>query len=220
MGTFNRLPVFLGFFLFASLFVLSPAAIAEDSDEITIVLLGDSIAAGFGLDPEDALATRLESEVRKSLPHARVINAGVSGDTTTAGLARLDWAVDDNTDIVVVILGGNDILRMIPPEETEKNLDALMQALNERHIGTVLTGMRSPPNLGEEYRARFEAIFPRVAKKHGTAFYPFILDGVAADVELNQADGIHPNAKGVKIIARDLAPLIVSLATSENTTSK
>ncbi|MBM3485850.1 MAG: arylesterase [Alphaproteobacteria bacterium] len=179
---------------------------AAAAEPVRIAILGDSIAAGFGLAPRDALDSQLARALGQSGHSVRVINAGVSGDTTAGGLARLDWMLADRPAIVIVELGGNDGLRGIDPRASEANLDAIVARLRRENIRVLLAGMLAPPNLGPEYGADFNAVFPRVAARHGVAFYPFILEGVAADPALNQPDGIHPNARGVRVIVERLLP--------------
>jgi acyl-CoA thioesterase-1 len=141
-----------------------------------------------------------------------VIDAGVSGDTSAGGLARLDWtlagAADGGPDAAIVELGANDALRGIDPRITYENLDAILSEFERRKVPVLLAGMRAPPNMGSEYTEAFDGIFPRLAEKHGVALYPFFLDGVAADPDLNQADGIHPNARGVAVIVKRLSPAV------------
>lgn len=180
-------------------------------EPVRIMILGDSIGAGYGLAPTEALDAQLAQALAPTGRHVRVINASVSGDTTAGGLARLDWVLADKPHLVVVELGGNDGLRGVDPRATEANLDAILTRLKKEGIKVLLTGMYAPPNMGAEYGRAFNAVFPRLAEKHDVAFYPFILDGVAADPALNQPDGIHPNAKGARLIAERLAPVIEKL---------
>jgi acyl-CoA thioesterase-1 len=194
---------------------ISAQASALNDAPVGVMLFGDSIAAGYGLAPEDALAGQLEERLNELTSAGgravQVQSGGVSGDTSAGGLARLDWSLRETTDIVVIVLGGNDAMRGIPPGETERNLDALVSGLTKRGLGIVLTGMLAPPNLGPDYAAAFEPLYGRIAAKYGAALYPFILEGVAADPALNQADGIHPNAKGVAKIVEGLAPLVAQM---------
>lgn len=176
-----------------------------------ILVLGDSIAAGYGLPAAESLPAQLQAVLRRAGHEVEVLNGGVSGDTTAGGLARLDWMLGEKPDIVIVELGGNDGLRSIDPKETYANLDKILTKLKAAKVEVLLTGMLAPPNLGAEYDREFDAIYPVLAKKHGCLFYPFVLDGVAAKPELNQADGIHPNARGVAVIVERLVPYVVKL---------
>ncbi len=171
-----------------------------------IVMLGDSITAGFGLPAQDALPTRLEKALRQKGLNVTIENAGVSGDTTAGGLARLDWSVADGTDAVILELGANDALRGTDPKLTQKALDAMLTRLAARKIAVLLVGMLAPRNLGADYAKAFDPIYPALAAAHNVVFYPFILDGVAADPALNQGDGLHPNLAGVEIIVGRLLP--------------
>lgn len=181
---------------------------AAANDKPVIVAFGDSLLAGFGLDEADAFPVRLEAALRAEGIDATVINAGVSGDTTAGGRARLDWSLPEAVDLVIVELGANDGLRGIDPAETEANLDAILRALKNRETAVLFTGMLAPPNLGREYADAFDAVFPRLAARHGVPFYPFFLEGVAAEPTLNQPDGIHPNAAGVARIVNGILPLV------------
>jgi acyl-CoA thioesterase-1 len=174
----------------------------------TIVALGDSLTAGYGLPAEAAFPAQLEAYLRARGLDWRVVNAGVSGDTSAGGLARLDWALADRPAIVLVELGANDGLRGLSVVAMEANLERILATLMEKGITPVLAGMRAPPNLGPDYAEAFAAVFPRLAAKHGVAFDPFFLEGVAAEPALNQADGIHPTAAGVARIVARLGPLI------------
>lgn len=176
-----------------------------------ILLFGDSIAAGYGLPEAEGLPARLQAALRKSGHDVEVLNGGVSGDTTAGGLARLDWMLGEKPDIVIVELGGNDGLRGLDPKETYANLEKILATLKAAKVKVLLTGMRAPPNLGAEYDREFDAIYPALAKTCDCLFYPFVLDDVAARPELNQGDGIHPNARGVAVIVERLVPYIVKL---------
>lgn len=166
------------------------------------------MAAGYGLRAEEAFPARLEAELRELGVEAEVANAGVSGDTTAGGLARLDWVLADEPDALVVALGGNDALRGLDPAAMEANLSAIVGRAQAAGVRVMLAGMRAPPNMGRDYEAAFNAVFARVVARRGAALYPFLLDGVAADPALNQPDGIHPSAAGAAVIARRLAPAI------------
>ncbi len=184
---------------------------ARGGDGVRILVLGDSLTAGYGLAAEAAFPARLEHALRQAGHPAQVVGAGVSGDTTAGGLARLDWSLAVGADAVIVELGANDGLRGLDPEATYANLDAIVGRLRERGIPVLLTGMLAPPNLGREYGAEFAAVFPRVARKHGVPLYPFFLDGVAAVPDLNLADGIHPNARGVDVVVGRILPYVKDL---------
>ena len=176
--------------------------------ETVITVLGDSLTAGFGLSPEDAFPAQLETQLRRDGFDVRVVNAGVSGDTSAGGRARLDWVLADAPDLVIVELGANDALRGLAPAETEANLDAVLAVLTGRGVAVLLAGMLAPPNFGPDYGREFGAVFPRLADKYAVPFYPFFLDGVAARPRLNQADGVHPNAEGVAEIVTRIAPYV------------
>ncbi|MCB1447870.1 MAG: arylesterase [Rhizobiaceae bacterium] len=173
---------------------------------LTIVAFGDSLTAGYQLPPEEAFPARLEALARSKGVDVTVANAGVSGDTTADGLARLDWSIPDGTDGVILELGANDALRGLSPEESRKNLDSMLARLSERGIPVLLAGIMAPPNMGADYEARFNAIFPDLAKKHGVPLYPFFLDGVVLDGALKLDDGMHPNGKGTKVMAETFFP--------------
>jgi acyl-CoA thioesterase I len=171
------------------------------AEPINLVGLGDSLMAGYQLPPDEAFPARLEKRLREKGFDVTITNAGVSGDTTADGLARLDWSIPDGTDGVILELGANDALRGLPPAETRKNLDAILARLKERDIPVVMMGMLAPPNLGQEFAAAFNPIFPELAKKYNVALYPFVLDGVALDSALQLEDRMHPNAKGTEVMA-------------------
>ncbi|MEM8813019.1 MAG: arylesterase [Pseudomonadota bacterium] len=185
---------------------------ANASDRpIKIVAFGDSLVAGYQLSADDAFPAQLERALKSEKPNVTVVNAGVSGDTTKSGLARLDWMLDDDVDAVILELGANDALRALPPEETEKALDAILEKLNTRGIDVLIAGMLAPPNLGPAYQDAFDPIYPRLAEKHGTLLYPFFLEGVAARPELNLADGLHPTAEGIGVIVENILPKVKAL---------
>ncbi len=178
---------------------------------LRIVVLGDSLAAGYGLPAGEAFPKRLEEALAAKGHRVAVENAGVSGDTASGGLARVDWSVPDGTDAVIVELGANDALRGIDPRVTRDALDAILHRLGERKIPVLLAGMRAPRNMGRAYVDAFDAIYPTLAEKHGAVFYPFFLDGVAVERSLNQADGIHPTAAGVAVIVSRILPKVEEL---------
>jgi acyl-CoA thioesterase I len=191
--------------LVAFLGVLTPADAAEP---VRILAFGDSITAGYGLAQQDTLPTRLAEALNKMGRPVTMINGGVSGDTTADGVTRLDWALADKPQIMILALGANDMLRGLDPKTTRTNLDAIIQKAKDAGVEIVLAGMLSPPNLGAEYKAAFDAIYPELAKAHNLLFMPFLLQDVVQDSDLNQADGIHPNGNGVAIIVRNLLPYV------------
>ncbi len=171
-----------------------------------IVALGDSLTAGYGLSADAAFPARLEQALRAKGIIAVVANAGVSGDTASGGLGRLDWSVPDGTEAVIVELGINDAFRGLDPKLTKAALDTIISKLKERHIEVLLAGMLAPRNMGPDYVRDFDAIFPALASTHGSVFYPFFLEGVATDAKLNQPDGLHPTAAGVDVIVAHILP--------------
>ena len=200
--------------LLALLCVLAPASVANAADgPIKIVVLGDSLSAGLGLPVEDAFPTRLAEALKGKGVAATIANAGVSGDTASGGLGRLDWSVPDGSDAVIVELGANDALRGLDPNLTKAALDAILRKLADRHIAVLLAGMRAPRNMGPDYARDFDAIYPALASTYPVVFYPFFLDGVAADPKLNQGDGMHPNAAGVDAIVARILPRVEELVT-------
>src|SRR5690606_9403551 len=177
-------------------------------DACRIAVLGDSLASAYGLAIEEGFPARLQERLRAAGYDCAVLDAGVSGDTTAGGLARLDWMLADRPSHVIVELGGNDGLRALPPEQMEENLDAIVGRLRAEGVAVLLAGMRAPPNLGRSYGEAFEAVFARVAKRHDVPLYPFFLEGVAGKVALNQADGVHPTAEGVSRIVEGILPTV------------
>jgi acyl-CoA thioesterase-1 len=178
---------------------------------VHIVALGDSLTAGYGLPQQDGFVPRLQAALKAKGIAAEVANAGVSGDTTSDGLARLDWSVPQGTDAVIVELGANDMLRGFKPDVTRATIDSILQRLTARHIAVLLCGMRAAPNLGADYAAAFESIYPDLATKYGALLYPFFLDGAAGNLSLLQADGLHPNAAGVNIIVERILSKVEEL---------
>jgi len=189
---------------------LSGIALGQ-TQPVKIVAFGDSLTAGYGLPGPDAFPAKLAAALKAKGETIGIANAGVSGDTTTGGLERVDWSVPDGTDAVILALGANDLLRGIDPAVTEKALDGILAKLKERNIKVLLAGMLAGKNMGADYETRYNAIFPALAKKYDVLFYPFFLDGVATDRALNQQDGIHPNAAGVDVIVTRILPKIEEL---------
>jgi acyl-CoA thioesterase-1 len=190
----------------------APASAQRATDKpINIVVLGDSLTAGFGLPSEASFPVRLAAALKHKGIAAVVTNSGVSGDTASGGLERLDWSVPDGTDAVILELGANDMLRGVDPAVTKKALDTIITRLTARRIAVLLCGMQAPPNMGHDYMRTFNAIYPALASTHQVVFYPFFLEGVAAERSLNQPDGLHPNAAGVDVIVAHILPKIDEL---------
>jgi acyl-CoA thioesterase I len=188
---------------------LAAAATPAGAQRVKVVtLLGDSISAGYGLPGRDALPIQLQQAVARLGVANRVRGAGVSGDTTAGGLARVDFSVQKDTDVCVVALGANDLMRGLDPAVVRRNLDAIVRRLKARRMGVVLVGLQAPVEIGGGYARDFNAVFPAVAAAHGIPLVPNLLAGVARNRALNQPDGIHPNAAGVRIVARNLAPTV------------
>lgn len=188
--------------------VWAASIVAAAAEPVEIVGFGDSLMAGYQLDAGQSFPERLEVALRAKGHDVTVANAGVSGDTTSGGLSRLDWSVPEGTDLVILELGANDMLRGISPEITERNLDAMIGRLKERGIAVLLAGMVAAPNLGQDFIGAFNGIFPRLAEKHDLILYPFFLDGVAANGSLLLEDGMHPNADGVDRMVENALPAV------------
>ncbi|NJM38495.1 MAG: arylesterase [Akkermansiaceae bacterium] len=184
---------------------------AADAKPARILAIGTSLTQGYNLPPGRDFTAVLQAQLKAKGHDVTVVNAGVSGDTSAGGLARLDWALGEDFDGVIVELGSNDALRGLGVEQTRTNLDQVLTKLKTRKVAVLFTGMKSPRNLGPEYVAAFDAVYPELAKKHGVLFYPFFLEGVAANLKLNQADGIHPNEEGTKVIVRGMLPYVEKL---------
>lgn len=178
---------------------------------IRLLVLGDSLTAGYGLARADAFQTRLHQALEAAGQRVELVDGAVSGDTTAGGLARIDWVLGEPADAALVVLGGNDGLRGIDPRDTEANLAAILDRLAARHMPVLLSGMYAPPNLGADYGRQFRAVFDRLGARPGVLYDPFFLEGVAGNPALNQADGIHPNPEGVRRIVARMLPLIVQL---------
>jgi acyl-CoA thioesterase-1 len=197
-------------FAFVSAMLTAGAAPAADRP-VRIVVLGDSLSAGFGLGASDALPAKLERALRAKGVAVAVENAGVSGDTASGGLARLDWSVGEGVDAVIVELGANDALRGLNPKTTRGALDTIIRRLKERRIAVLLAGMLAPRNYGPAYAEAFDPIYPELATAHGVLLYPFILEGVAGVPALNQGDGLHPTAAGVDVMVNGMLPKVEEL---------
>ena len=193
-------------FLVMVVLVAAPAAAQQQSAQL--VGVGDSLMAGYQLAPTESYPARLEAALKAKGYDVTVANAGVSGDTTSGGLSRVDWSVPDGTDGVILELGANDALRGISPAETEKNLEAIISRLKERGISVLLVGMMAPPNMGGDYAEKFNPIYERLAEKHSVPLYPFFLDGVTTVAGMQLEDGMHPNAKGVGVMVERSLPAV------------
>lgn len=207
---FISLKTFLIPFSVALVMLANPAR----TEPITILALGDSLIAGPGLDPSAAFPARLEAALKARGHDVSVRNAGVSGDTAAQGAARLDWALTDDVDAAIVELGANDALRGLPVNQAEAALNEILSKLKAKGLPVLLAGMRAPPNLGPDYAGEFDGMYRRLAEAHGVAVYPFFLEGVAARPDLNQADGMHPNGKGVELIVEKILPAVETLITA------
>ena len=198
--------------LFTALALVLLTATGAAAAPLTILALGDSLTAGLGLGPADVFPAKLEAALKAKGRDVKVINAGVSGDIAADGAARLDWALGEPVNAVIVELGANDALRGLPVAQAEQALDQLLTALEQKKLPTLLAGMKAPPNMGAEYQSQFEGMYQRLAAKHPDVLvYPFFLDGVAADPKLNQGDGMHPNPAGVDVIVARILPSVEQL---------
>jgi len=184
---------------------------AAEAKTLKLLALGTSLTQGYNLPPGTDYCAVLQARLRAKGYDVSVINAGVSGDTSDGGLARLDWLLEDPVDGVIVELGANDALRAFDPAIPARNIDAILSKLAARRIPALLAGMKAPPNMGSTYVAAFDALYPALAKKYGVLFFPFFLDGVAAQPKLNQADGMHPNEKGSQVIVTNILPYVEQL---------
>ena len=201
--------IFNVFALVCLLFINLSITASATPNTIKILAIGDSLTAGYGLPQQDAFPVQLEAALNREGLDVKIENAGVSGDTSTGGLQRLDWALAGGADYVLLELGANDALRGIDPAITRKNLDQIIAKIKAMNIPIFFTGMKAPPNMGQNYQAEFDSIFPALAQKHDVTLYPFFLEGVAAISELNQDDAIHPNKAGVAIIVDNMLPSLI-----------
>lgn len=197
-----------------ALLVASPVAAQAAGRPIRILAFGDSLTQGYGVPPGDDFPDVLEHALKAKGLNVSVINAGVSGDTSAGGLARLDWSLEDANnppDAAILELGANDGLRGLPVDDMAKNLDTILARFKARGIPVLLAGMKAPRNYGDAYAKQFDAVYPQLARKYGVLLYPFFLDGVALNTNLIQADGLHPNPAGVEVIVRNMTPMVVRL---------
>jgi acyl-CoA thioesterase-1 len=194
----------------------APLPVVKDVSGPRVVVLGDSLTAGLGLSQVDAYPTGLQQRIDDTNLKFTVVNAGVSGDTSAGGLARLDWALDGDVRVLVVALGGNDALRGLPTEQMAQNLSTIIERAQRRGITAVLAGMEAPPNFGYDYTVSFHKVFPSLAKKYHVALVPFLLEGVGGVASLNQADGIHPTAEGARKVADNVWTVLKPVLESES----
>ncbi|MQX36592.1 arylesterase [Roseospira navarrensis] len=187
------------------------AAPAAGAEALRLLVLGDSLTAGYNLPQDKAFPVQLEEALGDAGHEVTVLNAGVSGDTTAGGRARLDWVLAEEPDAAIVALGGNDGLRGLDPAQTREHLTAIVRRLKSEEVQVMIAGMLAPPNLGRDYGEAFNTVFPEVAERTGVLFYPFFLEGVAADPALNQSDGIHPTAEGVSVMVENILPKVERL---------
>jgi len=199
----------LHFIVMVALFAGSGSARAQEK-AINLVGFGDSLMAGYQLAPSESYTAQLEAALKAKGLNVMITNAGVSGDTTSGGLSRIDWSVPDGTGGVILELGANDALRGIAPEQSEKNLDAMLTRLKERGIKVLLAGILAPPNMGGDYAEKFNPIYKRLAEKHAVPVYPFFLDGVTTVPGMQLEDGMHPNARGVAVMVERTLPMVES----------
>jgi acyl-CoA thioesterase-1 len=196
------------FLVIATLLFSIQVALAKP---MTLLALGDSLTSGLGLEPHEAFPVKLEAALKSRYPELKIVNAGISGDTAADGLARLDWTLTDDVGGLIVELGANDALRGLDVSQTETALNAIMVKAQLRKLPVLILGMKAPPNMGPDYVARFDGLYPRLAAKYQALLYPFYLDGVTANASLNQADGIHPNGQGVDVIVSKVMPSVEEL---------
>lgn len=194
-------------FFAAFLILICTTVTFATAKPLEVVAFGDSLMAGYQLDRQDAFPNRLAEALTANGLEINMTNAAVSGDTTSGGLARLDWSIPDGTDVVILELGANDALRGLPAETTRENLDKMIARLREREITVFLMGMLAPPNMGTAYEEAFNTIYPELADKYEVEYYPFFLDGVAGIPDLNLSDGIHPNPAGIAVMVEKILPV-------------
>ncbi len=205
----RRLSTFLFALTASCTLILAPIRVLHADDTVRILAFGDSLTAGYGLSEADGFTAQLARGLTKMGRKVQVINGGVSGDTTTGGLARLDWSLSEEPQVMLLELGGNDMLRGLPPETVRSNLEQMILKAQQDKVTVMLIGMRAAPNLGADYQRQFDGLYPALAKAHDLIFYPFMLEGVAGDPALMQSDGIHANPKGVAIIVERMLPSVL-----------
>lgn len=198
-------------FIFTVLSALPAGINAAQPESIKIVAIGDSLIAGYGLKPEHGFTSKLQNILNERGCSVRIINSGISGDTTNGGLARIDWVLSDPYSGVILFLGYNDAFRAVPVESVRHNLTELIKKIQSRNLPILFFGAKAPRNLGADYYEKFDSIYPELATEYGLLFYPFFLDGVATEPSLNQKDGIHPNETGVDLIVDRIAPYVGQL---------
>ena len=201
---------------FTLMVILAMTAPASAAEAQRVLMLGDSLTAGYGLGPGDGLVDQLQKRADDTGLSVRFINAGVSGDTTKGGLARLDWALAEGADKAVVALGGNDMLRGLSPADSFQNLRGILERLRQDNIEVLLAGMLAPANMGAEYQTDFDALYPALAEEFDVIYMPFFLEDVALVPNLNQPDGLHPNREGVAIMVDNMMPYIAALVAKQN----
>ncbi len=201
----------LGVLVIVAAAIIAPRFAPAEADGLKLLAFGDSLTAGFGLPADQGFVPKLQAALAAAGHPVQVINAGVSGDTTAGGRQRLAWALSAKPDAAILELGANDGLRGLDPDQVAQNLDAMLAMFQQHHVPVLLAGMLAPRNYGADYAQRFDAVFPALAAKYHMPLYPFFLDGVATDPALNQADGLHPNAKGVDMIVQRILPSVLQL---------
>ena len=214
MGFVDGLELSMGMRLKIILSILALLSIPVHADDVRVLAFGDSLTAGYGLPEEDGFVPVLEKELRGKGLAVTVLQAGISGDTTSDAVSRLEWSLKENPDIVILAFGGNDILRMLDPAIIRDNLDKIIVELKSRDIEVLLAGMKSPPNFGPDYQEKISVLYQDLAVKHSVELYPFFLEGVATLPEMNQSDGKHPNAVGVREIVSRIVPRVEALIIS------
>jgi acyl-CoA thioesterase-1 len=205
----RRLATFLLALAGCCLLALFPLRPAAADGTVRILAFGDSLTAGYGLSEADGFTTQLAAALTKMGRKVQVINGGVSGDTTTGGLARLDWSLADQPEVMLLELGGNDMLRGLPPQTVQANLQQMIEKARQAGVTVLLVGMRAAPNMGADYQKQFDAIYPAIAKQDNILFYPFMLEGAAGNPALMQSDGIHANPQGVALIVQRILPTVM-----------
>jgi acyl-CoA thioesterase-1 len=207
----RRIATFLLILAGCGVLITAPLQAIRADDTVRILAFGDSLTAGYGLSEADGFTAQLARGLTKMGRKVAVINGGVSGDTTSGGLARLDWSLSDQPQVMLLELGGNDMLRGLPPATVRANLEQIIEKAQQAKVTVMLIGMRAAPNLGTDYQQQFDGLYPALAKAHDLVFYPFMLDGVAGNPALMQSDGIHANPQGVAVIIEHMLPSVLQV---------